>query len=154
MITLEVDDWWFSLKYFVTCSKESPAHRDGLECMSEICNSLEFLKWDAGYPWFTRTNPSMEDREEVGLFRRFQPDSFVDSIKIKTKDGFLCIIFPIELLEFLFGNEVVIVDLICREDIVYSCRLTKMSTYTSKRYRKNLISSSRSNHVVGEFVRG
>ena len=96
----------------------------------------------------------MEDREEVGLFCRFQPDSFVDSIKIKTKDGFLCIIFPIELLEFLFGNEVVIVDLICREDIVYSRRLTKLSTYTSKRYRKNLISSSRSNHVVGEFVRG
>jgi len=68
----------------------------------------------------------MEDREEVGLFRLFQPDSFVDSIKIKTKDGFLCIIFPIELLEFLFGNGVVIVDLICREDIVYSRRLTKL----------------------------
>ena len=38
---------------------------------------------------------------EVGSFRLFQPDSFIDSIKIKTKDGFLCRIFPIELLEFL-----------------------------------------------------
>ena len=51
MIMLEVDDWWFSLKYFVTWGKESPARRDGRECMSDLCNhSLEFLKWDAGYP--------------------------------------------------------------------------------------------------------
>ena len=62
----------------------------------------------------------MEDREEVGLFCLFQPDSFIDSIKIKAKDGFLCRIFPIQLLEFLFGDGVIIVDLICQENIVYS----------------------------------
>jgi len=62
----------------------------------------------------------MEDREEVGSFRLFQLDSFIDSVKIKTKEGFLCRIFPIELLKFIFGDGVVIVDLIRREDIVYS----------------------------------
>jgi len=60
----------------------------------------------------------MEDHEEVGSFRLFQPNSFIDSVKIKAEDGFLCRIFPIELLEFLFGDGTVIIDLIRREDIV------------------------------------
>ena len=49
----------------------------------------------------------MEDREEVGLFHLFQPNSFVDSVKIKTKDGFLCRIFPIELFEFLLQDGII-----------------------------------------------
>jgi hypothetical protein len=61
----------------------------------------------------------MEDREEVGSFYLFRPDSFIDSVKIKANDGFLCRIFLIELLEFLFGDGVIIVDLIRRENIVY-----------------------------------
>ena len=62
----------------------------------------------------------MEDSEEAGSFCLFQPDSSIDSVKIKTKDGFLCRIFPIKLLEFLFGDGVIIGDLICQKNIVYS----------------------------------
>ena len=89
--------------------------------MSDLYNhSLEFLKWDAGYPRFTRANPSIEDCEEVGSLCLFQPNSFIDSVKIEAGGGFLCRIFPIELVEFLFGDGIIIVDLIRWEDIVYS----------------------------------
>ena len=62
----------------------------------------------------------MEDREEVGLFHLFQPNSFVDSVKIKTKDGFLCRIFPIELFEFLLRDGIIRIDIISQKDIMYS----------------------------------
>ena len=62
----------------------------------------------------------MEDREEVGSFCLFQPNSFLDSTKIKTEDGFFRGVFPIELLEFLLRDRIVRVDIISREYIMYS----------------------------------
>jgi hypothetical protein len=59
----------------------------------------------------------------VGLFCLFQPNSFFDSVKIKTKDGFLRGVFPIKLIEFLLGDRIVridIISLVSREYIMYS----------------------------------
>ena len=56
----------------------------------------------------------------MGLFCLFQPNSFFDSVKIKTKDGFLRGVFPIELLEFLLGDRIIRDDIISREYIMYS----------------------------------
>ncbi len=62
----------------------------------------------------------MENREEVGSFCLFQPNNFLNSIKIKTEDGFCRGVFPIKLLEFLLGDWIIRVDLISREYFMYS----------------------------------
>jgi hypothetical protein len=62
----------------------------------------------------------VENREEVGSFCLFQPNSFLNSVKIKTEDGFLSGVFPIELLEFFVGDWIIRGDLISREYIMYS----------------------------------
>ncbi len=56
----------------------------------------------------------------MGSFCFFQPNSFLDSGKIKAEDGFLRGIFLIELHEFLLGDQIVRVDIISREYIMYS----------------------------------
>ena len=56
----------------------------------------------------------------MGSFCFFQPNSFFNSVKIKTEDGFLRGVFPIELLEFLLGDRIVRIDIISREYIMYS----------------------------------
>ncbi len=52
-------------------------------------HSLEFLAWDTTPTCSTRVDPAVENREEVGLFCLFQPNRFLNSVKIKTEDGFL-----------------------------------------------------------------
>jgi hypothetical protein len=56
----------------------------------------------------------------VGSFCLFKPNIFFDSVKIKTEDGFLRGVFPIELFEFLLGDRSVRIDIISREYIMYS----------------------------------
>ena len=56
----------------------------------------------------------------MGSFCLFQPNSFLDSVKIKAGDGFRRGVFPIKLIEFLLRDWIIRVDLISREYIMYS----------------------------------
>jgi hypothetical protein len=76
--------------------------------MSDLGNhTLELLEWNPSHARFSRADPSVEDREEVGSFCLFQPNSFVDSVKIEAKYGLCSSIFPIALLELILRDGVI-----------------------------------------------
>jgi hypothetical protein len=78
------------------------------------------LEWNPSHAYFTQADSSVEDREEVGLFCLFQPNGFVDSVKIKTEYGLHSSIFPIALLELLLRDGVIGIVVVSQEDIVDS----------------------------------
>ena len=109
------------MKGLVAPGEESPSHRYSHECKSDLGNHiLKLLEWNPTHSRFTGADPSMEDREEVGLFCLFQPNGFVDSIKIKTNYGLHSSIFPIALLELLLRDGVIGIVVISHEDIMDS----------------------------------
>jgi hypothetical protein len=111
----------FCLKDLVARGEESPSHRYSRECMSDLGDhTLKLLEWNPSHAHFTRVDPSVEDREEVGLFCLFQPNVFVDSIKIKIEYGLCSSIFPIALLELLLRDGVIGIVVISHEDIMDS----------------------------------
>jgi hypothetical protein len=70
--------------------------------MSDLGNhTLELLEWNPSHICFTQADPSVEDREEVGSFCLFQPNSFVDSIKIEVIVAYS----PLRCLSFFLEME-------------------------------------------------
>jgi hypothetical protein len=69
----------------------------------------------------TRANPASQDSEQLFAFRRFEPHSFGDAVKMKTEKRFQCRILCFQLFQLLLRNRVVTVILVIRrKDIVYA----------------------------------